>query len=155
MSAPYYGIEWKVENALRALVLAANRDGVPVYLGSDNKSLMHEDEDDSQALQAPYILCICDDAPQYMDGQDIGVYTCSARVEVWTHKHDEPGAAHADRNGWIRDVLITDTLKNELCAAANDFHCLKVLSSGFRQDVIGSFAVGTITLSLICSPSDL
>lgn len=154
MSAPYFQLEWKVENALRTLVLAANRDWVPVYLGSDNKSLMHDDEGQGQGIEIPCIICACDQLQQDMTGQNDGVFRGEARVEIYTGKHDEPGNAHAERVGWVRDVLLVDDIADQLSAAVDDFHCFALVSSDVSTDASGETYRSTITLGLVVGSFD-
>lgn len=155
MSAPFYGLEWKVENALRTLVLAANRDGVPVYLGSDNKSLGHQDEDDSKALQAPYIICSCNNLELDVPGQHDGVWKAVGKVEVWTHKHDEPGNAHAERVGWVRDVLCVTDLPEQLSNAVADFHCFQTHEIDTDNQSDGPYFATSISIRMVITPSDM
>jgi len=152
MSAPYHSIERKTEDAVKALLDTLNLDGVPIYVGQDNAD---ETEEGEPGLRVPYIICIADSAEQYMEGESTGIYSISVRVEVWSHKHDEPGAAHAERLAKVRDKLITDTLAADLSTAVADFHCLHVMSSGMISQSEGNHYMGGTDLTLIVSPSDL
>lgn len=141
----YFGIERKVERALQNLLDAVNLDGVPIYLGSDNND---ETEEGEQGMRLPFIVCICDDATADLPGVMDGVYQARCRVEVNTHRDDEPGVAADDRGARVRDALLTDDLSARLSNAIADFHCFRVLESGFSTDNSQGVTVSTISLTL-------
>lgn len=147
----YFGLERKVERALQNLLDAVNLDGVPVYLGSDTND---ETEEGEQGMRLPFILCICDDASQDMEGVLDGVYRARARVEVWTHRDDEPGVTADARSATVRDALLTDDLSARLSNAIADFHCFRVLETGLSTDNSQEATMQTITMTLAVGSFD-
>jgi hypothetical protein len=147
----YFGIERKVERALQSLLDAVNLDGVPVYLGSDNND---ETEEVEQGMRLPFVVCICDDASSDMPGLMDGVYQARCRVEVNTHRDDEPGSAADARAATVRDTLLTDDLAARLSSSVADFHCFRVLESGLSTDNTQGVTVNTISLTLAVGAFD-
>lgn len=151
MAAPYYALERKVELAIKALLDAVDLDGVPVYIGSNTQD---ETEEGEQGMRVPYVIVGCSEGTPDMEGQIDGVYVMPARVEVFTHRHDEPGAAHGDRVATIRDALLVDDLSTQLSDAAEDFHCFTLRSSTIMGENEGTHYKATLLLDLVCAAAD-
>lgn len=152
MAAPFYSLERKVELAIKALLDAEDLDGVPVYIGSNTQD---ETEEGEQGMRVPYVIVGCSEGTPDMEGQIDGVYQLSARVEVWTHRNDEPGAAHGDRVGLVRDALLTDDLPSRLSDEVDDFHCFLLRGSTLMGENEGTHFKATLMLELTCCASDL
>lgn len=148
---PYFGIERLVERAMQSLLDAADLDGVPVYLGSDNND---ETEDGEHGMRVPFVMCICDDATSDEPGIMDGVYRAVARVEVHTHRDDEPGEAADQRSATVRDALLTDDLASRLSSAVANFHCFRVLETSLTTDNSQAITVQTIGMTLAVGAFD-
>lgn len=152
MAAPFYSLERKVELAIKALLDDAELDGVPVYIGSNTQD---ETEEGEQGMRVPYVMVGCSEGMPDMEGQIDGVYQLPARVEVWTHRNDEPGSTHGDRVGTVRDALLTDDLAERLSDAIDDFHCFLLRGSTLMGENEGTHFKATLMLDLTCCASDL
>lgn len=151
MSAPYYSLERKVETAIKALLDAAELDSVPVYLLSDTQD---ESLEGQAGIRVPYIMVCCDSGDQDVEGVLDGVFVMHVRVETYTHRHDEPGAAHAQRSATVRDTLLIDDITTQLSDAVDDFHCFSLRSSSVLSENQDELSKSTLVLDLICSSSD-
>ena len=152
MAAPYYSLERKVELAIQSALSSVDLDGVPVYIATDNQDETQEGE---QGMQAPYVMVACSESTPDMPGQIDGVFVCPARLEVYTHRHDEPGETHAERTATVRDALIKDDIADTLSDAVSDFHCFYLRNHTLATENDGTHSISTLTLELICAASDL
>lgn len=152
MSAPYYAIENKAELAVKALLDTLNLDGVPVWVGNANND---EEVDGEQGIKVPRIVISAQPAEQRFKGEPVGIYDLTVEVEIFSHKHDEPEAAHFLRVANVRDKLLTDTLADDLSAAVSDFACLHVLDSTLASESQTDHYRSTIGVQMVCTMSEV
>lgn len=152
MASPFYDIERKAELAVQSVLSSVDLDGVPVYIATDTAD---ETEDGQPGIRVPYIMIACTEATPEMPGMVDGVYVCPVNVEVWSHRHDEPGATHSGRLAKVRDALIEDGLADALSESIGDFHCFYCRGATLSAENDASHAKGIVSLELVCAASDL
>lgn len=153
MAAPYYGLEFAIEDALvtviEANVTTAQLDSAPVLAYCSSADL----------TTGTRIICQCVDCRQHPEM--VGNWHATVEVEIRTHLSPSDTRTadmlqHKSTVAYVRDILMRDDLDDLLQAAATNLSIQAVQKEGvmLQTDFEDDFIFSTWRAVLLAAPNE-